>query len=112
MDRLKEKRSVLETVVKKHAAFQPANGQIKTHAVCDQANDEYMVVDTGWSEQGKRIYDVVLHFRLQNDLIYVERDNTDAEIVKELLEAGINQEEIILAFNHLPYQKLTDALIV
>ncbi len=112
MDRLEKNRRVLELIVKRHAAFQPANGQIKTHAVCDSVNDEYMVVDAGWNENGRRIYDVVLHFRLQDGTIYVERDNTDAEVVKELLEAGVGQEDIILAFNSIQYQKLTDALTV
>jgi hypothetical protein len=58
MDRLKY-REVLQSVVNRHAKFQPANGNIKTHAVCDTQNDDYMVVDSGWNEKGRRIYDVV-----------------------------------------------------
>lgn len=112
MDRIEKQRLILEKIIRRHANFQPANGQIETHAVCDLANDEYMVVDTGWSETGRRIYDVVLHFRLADGEIYVERDNTDAEVVRELLEAGIEQEDIILAFNSVPYQKLTDSITV
>jgi hypothetical protein len=72
-------RQILEKIVKRHAQFQPANGQIQTHAVCDRENDEYMVIDSGWNEKGRRIYDVVLHFRLQNGTVYVEGDNTEAE---------------------------------
>ncbi|MGI8467031.1 MAG: element excision factor XisI family protein [Pyrinomonadaceae bacterium] len=103
---------MLQAVVNRHAKFQPANGQITTHAICDPANGDYMVVDSGWNEKGRRIYDVVLHFRLQNDKIYVERDNTDAEIVRELLEAGIDSNSIVLAFNALPFQRLDDLAMV
>jgi XisI protein len=52
MDRLKY-REVLQSTVNHHAKFQPANGNIKTHAVCDTENDDYMVVDSGWNEKGR-----------------------------------------------------------
>lgn len=99
-------RRILESTVKRHAQFQPANGEIKTHAVCDRETDDYMVVDSGWNEKGRRIYDVVLHFRLQAGIVYVERDNTDAEVVREILEAGIEKDDIILTYNALPFQGL------
>lgn len=110
MDRIENYRQILEKTVKRHAQFQPANGDIKTHAVCDHANDDYMVIDSGWNEKGKRIYDVVLHFRLLDGIVQVERDNTDAEVVRELLESGIAKDDIILAYNALPYQRLNDLI--
>jgi len=110
MDRIENYRQVLESVVKRHAQFQPANGEIATHAVCARETDEYMVIDSGWNEKGRRIYDVVLHFRLQDGIVSVERDNTDAEVVRELLEAGIEANDIILAYNALPYQRLNDLI--
>lgn len=99
MDIVKDYRQILERIVKRHAQFQPANGQIQTHAVCDRENDEYMVIDSGWNEKGRRIYDVVLHFRSQDGSVYIERDNTDAEVIRELLEAGIEKDDIILAYS-------------
>ena len=111
MDRIENYRRILESTVKRHAQFQPANGEIATHAVCDRAGDEYMVIDSGWNEKGRRIYDVVLHFRIQDDIVRVERDNTDAEVVRELIAAGIATGDIILAYNALPYQRLNDLIV-
>ena len=110
MDRIENYRRILQRVVKRHAQFQPANGDIQTHAVCDHETDEFMVIDSGWNEKGRRIYDVVLHFRLQDGIVHVERDNTDAEIVRELLDSGIAKDDIILAYNALPFQKLEDLI--
>ena len=110
MDRIENYRQILEKIVKRHARFQPANGEIKTHAVIDVETGDYMVVDSGWNEKGRRIYDVVLHFRLQNGAVHIERNNTDAEIVQELLESGIEKNDIILAYNALPYRRLNDLI--
>jgi hypothetical protein len=110
MDRIENYRQILKQTVNRHARFQPANGEIETHAVCDRESDEYMVIDSGWNEKGRRIYDVVLHFRLQDGIVHVERDNTDAEVVRELLESGIAKDEIRLAYNALPYQRLNDLI--
>ena len=112
MDRIENYRRILQQVVERHAQFQPANGAIKTHAVCDRAGDEYMVIDSGWNEKNQRIYDVVLHFRLQEGAVHVERDNTDAEVIRELLELGISKDDIILAYNALPYQRLNDSIAI
>ncbi len=110
MDRIENYRQILEKIVKRHAQFQPANGEIKTHAVIDAETGDYMVVDSGWNEKGRRIYDVVLHFRLQNDAVHIERNNTDAEIVQELLESGIEKDDIILSYNALPFQRLNNLI--
>ncbi|HEY0461123.1 MAG TPA: element excision factor XisI family protein [Pyrinomonadaceae bacterium] len=110
MDRIENYRQILEKTAKRHARFQPANGEIETRAVCDRASGEYLVIDSGWNEKGRRIYDVVLHFRLQNGTVHVERDNTDAEVVRELLDAGINKDDIVLAYNAPPYQRLNDLI--
>ncbi len=110
MDRIENYRQILENTVKRHAKFQPANGNIQTHAVCDAENGDYMVVDSGWNEKGRRIYDVVIHLRLQDDQVLIERDNTDAEIARELIEDGIAKDDITLAYNALPFQKLDELI--
>lgn len=110
MDRLENYCQILQNIVNRHAQFKPANGEIETHAVIDTENNDYMVVDSGWNEKRRRIYDVVLHFRLQDGMVYIERNNTDAEIVRELLAAGIEKDDIILAYNALPYQKLDNLI--
>lgn len=55
---IEKHRQVLESTVKRHARFQPANGLIETHSVCDRDAGEYMIIDSGWNEKRRRIYDV------------------------------------------------------
>lgn len=110
MDKLTKYREILAETVRKHAAFQPANGNIKTQAVIDEADGDFMVIDAGWSDNGRRVYDVVLHFHVEGETVRVERDNTDAEVVRELIEKGVDRQDLILAFNAEPYQRITDLI--
>ena len=110
MDRVESYRQILQSIVKRHARFQPANGRIQTIAVCDREADEYLVIDTGWNEKGRRIHSVSLHFRLQDGKIYIEQDATDAEVARELIENGVRRDDVVLAFNFAPYRKLTDVI--
>ena len=50
------------------------------------------------------------HFCLQDGIVRVERDNTDAEAVRELLASGIAKDFYLLAYNALPFQKLEDLI--
>lgn len=63
----------------------------------DTVNDNYLLVDAGWRGI-ERIHHIIVHLRIRNDKIWVEADNTDAEIVQQLLDSGISKAEIVLAF--------------
>jgi hypothetical protein len=110
MDKIALYQQILSDIVRRHASFQPANGNIKTSAVIDATKSDFMVIDAGWSDSGRRIYDVVLHFRLEGETVFVERDNTDAEVVRELIEEGIDKNDLILAFNTEPFQKVSNLI--
>lgn len=98
-NQIEDYRRILVRTVKRHAQFQPTNGEIKTHAVCDRETDDYMVVDSGWNEKGRRIYDVVLHFRLQDGIVRVEREEIRFELSfgRMDLKTAIKQAEIVIA---------------
>lgn len=97
MDRVTTYRQILQDTINRHARYAPANGKIRTYPVHDAARDEYLVLDIGWNEKGRRVHDVVLHFRLEHDKVYVERDATDADVARELVHLGIKPEDLVLA---------------
>lgn len=105
-------RNILIEIVNRHARYKPANGNIETQAICDKSKDEYLVMDIGWNEKEHRVHDVVLHFRLHDNKVYIERDITDAEVVKELIDAGIQKDDIAIAFTSPKIQPLTEFALV
>lgn len=108
MDRIEKYRQILQDTINRHACYAPANGQIRTYALHDTERDEFLVLDIGWNEKGHRVHDVVLHFRLEKNKVCVERDATDAEVVRELIHAGIVPADIVITANQPVPQPLNE----
>jgi hypothetical protein len=70
-----------------------------------------MVMDIGWNNAG-RVHSVPIHLRIKNDKIWLEWDGTDQEIAQQLINAGVPQEEIVLAFYRPERRKLTGFALV
>ena len=73
----------------------------------DSPHDNYLLVAAGW-EGVRRIHHIVAHLRIRNGKIWVEADNTDAEIVQQLLDNGVPSAAIVLAFYSPNKRALTD----
>lgn len=73
----------------------------------DTIHDNYLLVDSGW-DGVRRIHHIVAHLHLRGGKIWVEADNTNAEIVQQLLDAGLTRDAIVLAFYSPQKCRLTE----
>ena len=65
--------------------------------IFDTTHDNYLLLDAGW-DGIQRIHHIIAHLRIHNGKILVEVDNTDQEIIQQLLDAGIPKASIVLDF--------------
>ena len=72
--------------------------------IYDTVHDNYLLIDAGWHGI-ERIHHIIVHLRICNGKIWVEADNTNIQIVQQLLESGISKAEIVLAF-YSPQKRL------
>lgn len=107
MDKLEKYREIITSIVKKHAQFKPSHGQIETISVCDKESDNYFLIDTGWNKTG-RVHAIVFHLRIVNEKIWIEWDGTERGITEELLNLGVDKDDIILGFIRPEYRQFTD----
>jgi hypothetical protein len=73
----------------------------------DTTRDNYLVLDAGWDDV-RRIHHIIAHLRIHNGKVWVEADNTDIQIVQQLLDAGIPKASIVLAFYSPHKRPLTE----
>jgi hypothetical protein len=108
MDRVELLRQAAKEVVRKYAGFTPNYGDIEVDTVFDDDGGHYQLWNIGWQNK-RRIHGCVLHLVLKNGKIWVQHDGIEDGITNDLLEAGVRQDEIVLAFftpaerKHLPF---------
>jgi len=107
VDKLRHYRNIVKQVLSQHAAYVPSHGQIETIPIFDERHEHYLLLDVGWDRIG-RVHATVLHVRLRDDKVWVERDGTETGIAQELLEAGVPKEDIVLGFYRPERRALTD----
>ncbi|MTJ12516.1 XisI protein [Anabaena sp. UHCC 0187] len=107
MDKLDKYRKIIVSVVKKHAQYKPSHGKIEALCICDQESDNYLLMDTGWDKTG-RVHAVVFHLRIIDGKICIEWDGMERGITGELLELGVEKDDIILGFIRPEYRQFSD----
>lgn len=97
MDKVNHYRQIVQQMINHHAEQTPSHGEIETVPICDVNQDSYLLLDMGWDQTG-RVYSVILHLRLHEGKVWIERDGLETGIAEALLEAGISKDDIVLAF--------------
>ena len=107
MDKVDHYRQIIQQIIAHHAEYTPSHGKIETLPICDTKQDNYLLLDVGWDQTG-RVYSVIFHLSLREAKVWIERDGLEAGIARELLEAGIPKEDIVLAFYRPERRALID----
>ncbi len=98
---LRQMQTIVRNLIEDYASYKPSNGEIETEAIVDQEKGHYEVMHVGWDGQ-RRIHGTVIHIDIIDDKIWIQHDGTSPGVAVELVEAGISNESIVLAF-HPPY---------
>lgn len=109
MDKLVRYREVIKKILSEHAQLsnrQPQPG-VEHLIIADEARDHYFLFSLGWSEH-KRIRNFPVYVRLKDGKCWIEHDLTEYGIATELLDAGIPNEDIVLAFHSPEMRQYTE----
>lgn len=101
IEKLNSYRRILQQVIERHAQMAAEPSGTETIAVCDPSGDNYLLLDVGW-EAGSRVHYVIIHLRLQDGKVLIEKDGIEYGIAQDLLEAGISAEDLITAWRRAP----------
>jgi len=95
-DKLNRYRGIIQQVIEGHAQMPAIPETVEGVAICDTNHDRYLLMDVGWMPEG-RAHDVVVHLRLRNGKVIVEWDGIESGIARDLIDAGIDPQDIIYA---------------
>jgi hypothetical protein len=98
MDRLERYRTIVRQVLEEYARYKPSHGQIDTEFIRDSARDHYEVMNVGWDGR-RRVHGTVIHIDIIDGKVWIQYDGTDRPVADALIEAGIPQSDIVLAWH-------------
>lgn len=69
-------------------------------------------MSAGW-QKGKFIYDVLFHFDIKNGQIWIQQNWTDIKLCQELVERGVENQDIFVGFPPLqqPLETNVDGVV-
>lgn len=105
MDNLDAKRDLIERILREYAAIPYAHGDIQRMTVFDRAADHYLLMIAGWDR--RRVHGCIVHVDIIEGKFWIQRDGTEYGIARELVEAGVPKDHIVLAWKSPEVRELT-----
>ena len=97
MDNVTQHRETVKQVLKEHAQYKPAYGDIEVQTIFDTEGDHYQLVHVGWNKK-RRQYGPLIHIDLKDGKIWIQHDGTEVGIANKLVDLGVPREEIVLGY--------------
>jgi hypothetical protein len=107
MDHIGQYHRLVEQVLTQYLEISYANADLQNEPIFDRERGHYVVMSSGW-QGARRIHSCLLHIKIQNGRIWIERDGTEGGIANDLVVAGIPHDDIVLGFYSAAARKHTD----
>jgi hypothetical protein len=105
--KLNQYRAIIEKTLADIAAYIPQDADTPHKTLFDRASDSYALVEVGWKEK-EHVHQFIMHLEIINGKIWVQADNTDLNVTRDLERAGIPKHDIVLGFHPPHIRPLTD----
>ncbi|TVQ56610.1 MAG: XisI protein [Spirulina sp. DLM2.Bin59] len=103
MESLAQYRTIVQRLLLDYAQVKPAYGEIEVEPIFDPERDHYQVLHLGW--QGKQwVHSTMIHIDLRDGKVWLQWNATERDLAAELVQAGIQAEDIVLGF-HSPFMR-------
>ena len=108
MDKINRYAELVKSILV-HQADKWQHDEIEAQLIFDDERHNYQLMLLGW-EGYRRTYSSITHVRIRNGKFYIEWDGTEEEesMATALLEAGVPNDEIVLAFYSPRKRTLTE----
>ena len=97
MDSVARYRELIQSILTEYARIPYAYGEICCETVFDPAADRYLLMLVGW-DGIRRVHGCLIHVDIIEGKLWIQRDGTERGVARELLEAGVPRDQLVLAF--------------
>ena len=106
-EKLDRYRQIIMDILKQYA-HSPMNGEIQTIPILDTEGDHYQLLDMGWDDAGRRVFQPTIHVDLTGAKVWIQENMTDLDIAKVFVNAGISPSDIVLGLHSRSLRQCSD----
>jgi XisI protein len=97
MDKIKHYQDVILDFLHRYNEEMGGDGLIERRIIADRDNNSFQLLSVGW--RGSHfIFGPIFHFDIINGKIWMQCNNTEREVVDELMDNGVAKSDIVLGF--------------
>ena len=100
-------RQIIQNYLSHFASIPNLESGVQDRALFDEQHDSYALIAEGWDGE-ERIHFIIAHLEIINGKIWIQADNTDVAIARELESAGVPKSDIVLGFRAPSVRSLTE----
>jgi hypothetical protein len=97
MDTVKSYQAVIKQVISEYAKLRPSHGNIHLEPIFDDVNSRYALMQFGWDRE-RRVRGNLIYMSIKDGKVSIEYDGIEGGITQDLIQRGIPQNDIELAF--------------
>jgi hypothetical protein len=106
-NKLNSYRQIIEQTLTEIADYIPQDSQAPHKTIFDCNSDSYALVEVGWTDK-ERVHQFIVHVEISDGKVWIQADNTDLNITRELERAGIPKSDIVLGFQPPAVRRYTE----
>jgi hypothetical protein len=110
MDKVKRYQTYILQILGEYAKIKYSNLDGENRLISDKENHRYQIVTIGW-EDGIFVHDCPMHMDIIGGKIWIQRNMTEIDLGKELVERGVPKSDIVLGFFSPVMREYTDYAI-
>ena len=98
MEKVAKYQQILTDFLEEYSKIAYANAPLlEQQVIVDIQRNHFELVSVGW-QKGNFVHDVVFHFDIKEDKIWIMQNWTDIKISKELISRGVESDDIHIGF--------------
>ncbi len=97
MDTVKSYQTVIKQVISEYAKLRPSHGNIHLEPIFDDVNSRYALMQFGWDRE-RRVRGNLIYVSIKDGKVLIEYDGIERGITQDLVQRGIPERDIELAF--------------
>lgn len=98
MDKIEKYQDIITSLLEEYAAIPPSYPtSLRDELIADTVRNHFQLVSLGW-EANRYVFEVVFHIDILDGKVWIQQNNTEANIAEELVERGIPKSDIVIGF--------------